>query len=57
MNLNKKILFDLMQLVCALIIAAGVWGGWGWPLALIVFGALVLVLGFVDAMLISRASR
>lgn len=51
----KKLAFDLLQLVATLIISTGVWGQWGWPFALITFGALVLALGFIDALIISRA--
>lgn len=45
----KKIVYDLTQCVAVMLIFAGVWGQFGWPVASIVLGVLVLALSYVDA--------
>jgi hypothetical protein len=48
----KKIVYDIAQCVAVSLISAGVWDQFGWSIALIVLGVLVLALSFVDAILL-----
>lgn len=48
----KKIAYDVAQWVAVMLIFAGVWGRFGWSIAVIVLGVLVLALSYIDAILL-----